>query len=413
MTADPPPVAPTPEPSHRVYPAVFLTVAALVGFFLYRIAAPLLQPGSAWGESIWAAAGFGLLFLVVLVAVHARFRIPFWRSEWLLLLLLPAAWVGLCWHGFWELTGKKNPNVPGYWLVMAAWLGYRNELKAALLAGRVRTWILTAVFCATTFLSGAIFLIWFPFSFSWIPILLLSVIAMVAIDGPKSEAPRRARPGLAVAIALVLVLVGGGVAAHVLRGPTTGESVRAFLGSTDAQVALAWRYRQGNGVAQDYARAAVLFERAAKSGSVRAQYDLGILHYYGLGGTDDQSRRWLEAAAQRDYGPAVTMLGVLERRQGNPSQALEHWRRAAALRDPFGEYLLGTAYLEMSTWIANTESDTERHLVRALYWLEKARRHGVNPVGGLLPQVWGTVPEESAERLAAAVFRNVEEGREP
>jgi hypothetical protein len=398
---------PPSPPSRRIYSAVFLGVAWLVGFSAYRVIGT--NTASAWGQSIWAAAGFGLMFMVGLLAVHARFRIPFWRSEWLLLILLPAVWLGLCWHAFWELTGKKNPNVPVYFFLIVAWLGYRNELNTALAAGRVRTWILTGVFCLTAFLSGALLLLWFPFGFEWIPIFLVSLIAMFGIDVPKAEAPRRRRPGVIAVAGVLAVLLAGGVTAWVLQGSATSESVQAFFGSADAQCALAWRYR----ASQDYARAAVLFERAAKSGSSRAQYDLAVLHYYGLGVQEDRSRAWLEAAAGQNYAPAVTLLGLLEKREGSPVKAMEHWQRAAGLGDPFGEYLLGTAYLDRTTWVANTEADAERNLVLALYWLEKARSDGVNPVGGLLPQVWSTVPEEAADRITATVFRSVKEGRAP
>ena len=56
-------------------------------------------------------------------------------------------------------------------------------------------------------------------------------------------------------------------------------------------------------MAQDYARSAAWWEKAAAQGHTQAQYNLGVLYYNGEGVPRDisKAREWLEkAAAQGD-----------------------------------------------------------------------------------------------------------------
>jgi TPR repeat protein len=421
--SDAPPVKKAP---FTIYPYVFLTVAFFIGFGLFKGFGSLLSPEAApaWLLSVTgstgAAIGFGVLFLIGVIAVHMFFRIPVYKSELLLLQLLPAIWMLLCFDGFRSLEPKENHNSGAYLLLAGTWFFNRKDLSASLLAGRVGTWSAAALFCGTGFLAGMLLLVWFPFGWAGLPIFFLGFIAMVFViatpepkKAPAAEAPAPAPTPRRTAlwpVVVALVAVAGLGAAYVLfSGRLTGDSLRAFLGSSEAQFRMGWRYREGEGVAQDFSIAAAYFEKAAASGSARAQYDLGILQYYGLGVPEatgrDRSRR-LEQAAAQNYAPAVTMLGLIARRdEHDPGKAMELWRRGASLRDPFAEYLLGTAYLGLAP--------SEGNLTRALYWFEKARRSSINPVGNLLPQIWSTVPEESLDRVTAAVFQNLEKGTEP
>ncbi len=180
--------------------------------------------------------------------------------------------------------------------------------------------------------------------------------------------------------------------------------------SVDALVDEAWRYREGTGVEQSYAKAAELLEKAAKLGSPRAQYDLGILHFYGLGTPEspEQASHWFEQAGQRNYGPAVTMLGTLAMgdNQEPNDKAMDLFRRAAKLGDPWGEYLLGSAYLKR-------RQGTDDNLPRALYWLQKAQQHGVEPIKGLVLQLWSMIPDEDAERVGKDVAQWLDNNVEP
>jgi len=62
----------------------------------------------------------------------------------------------------------------------------------------------------------------------------------------------------------------------------------AEQGNTDAQVRLGFAYKGGEGVAQDYAQAAIWLRRAAASGDEYAQYELHkSAEFYGNPYSDD------------------------------------------------------------------------------------------------------------------------------
>lgn len=391
-------------------------------------------------------------------------RIPL-QAEWLLLWLLPVAWMGFCFDAFrhWE-PSKAYVNAIAYLFLGVIWLAVGSKLKTALRAGHARIWGRAAVYCVSAGLTGLVFFILFPnswaFWFVFFPgIWVVSGITRdkakeqgspLAPEGRTDEAPPgekgRALPTALLLIAGLISVLG--YAAFSMSGPR-GElgrlKVRATLGFEDAQLGLAWRYREGRGLPQDFSKAGLWFEKAAKSGSARAQYDLGLLHYYGLGdlrvseadfggpGTagENQARRWFELAARQDYAPAITLLGLMAAQdEHDTKKAIELWERAVSLQDPWAKYLLGAAYLNLrasapdtdvmagsiatvSVHYAARQAESEKHLILALYWLEQARRDGVEPIGGLLQHVWATVPSESVEHVSTEVFRGLEEGIAP
>lgn len=98
---------------------------------------------------------------------------------------------------------------------------------------------------------------------------------------------------------------------------------RAQGGDAAAQAELAFRYRTGQGVAKDLARALDLYHRAAKQGEVSAYYNLGTMYYNGDGTAFDDvaACRWFTIAA--DAGDP-TAPGALQRaeRELTPEQLL-------------------------------------------------------------------------------------------
>ena len=52
----------------------------------------------------------------------------------------------------------------------------------------------------------------------------------------------------------------------------------ADQGNTDAQVNLAFDYREGHGVTQDYVQAANWYRKAAETGNVAAETNLGLFY---------------------------------------------------------------------------------------------------------------------------------------
>lgn len=91
---------------------------------------------------------------------------------------------------------------------------------------------------------------------------------------------------------------------------------KAYLGQAEAQHDLAALYTAGQGVKQDYARAAFWFRQAALQGVANAAYNLGVLFHQGLG------------TAQ------------------NIPLALDWYRLAALAGHPEAQYNLGIAYIE-------------------------------------------------------------------
>lgn len=91
---------------------------------------------------------------------------------------------------------------------------------------------------------------------------------------------------------------------------------KAYQGQAEAQHDLAALYTAGQGVKQDYARAAFWFRQAAAQGVANAAYNLGVLYHQGLGTTQ------------------------------NVALALDWYRLAALAGHPEAQYNLGIAYIE-------------------------------------------------------------------
>ena len=82
-------------------------------------------------------------------------------------------------------------------------------------------------------------------------------------------------------------------------------------------------YETGQGVAQDYRRAAQWYEKAALQGHAQAQYQLGNLYREGLGVEESliEAEQWWQRAAAQGI--------ALARRQ------LEKWQRASGQSEVF------------------------------------------------------------------------------
>ncbi len=73
----------------------------------------------------------------------------------------------------------------------------------------------------------------------------------------------------------------------------------AEAGNSRAQYQLALMYYRGEGLPQDYEKAALWYRRAAERGDVDAQLNLGLMHARGLGVKQDffEAFKWFELAA--------------------------------------------------------------------------------------------------------------------
>lgn len=373
--------------------------------------------------------------------------------ERLLLCLGPAVFAFLCFDTFKEHEpSPDNKNAGAFLLLAFGWFWQWKETWRLVPGRRGRAWAAAAAYCATMFVAGFVFFVWWPRAWAawWVIIPTVLVLAAIlsgdtpagktagprpeplmerratpaaeprAVPAPASPAlpvrpparsdpapkPRRRWPAIA-GVTLLFFVVLGGAASYLFSGPGGAglrEQWRAYLGSGDAQLALGWRYREGDGKPQDYDQAARWFARAAKNGVARAAYDLGGLHHYGLvsGADPTVAHEMLTAAGDLGYAPALTLLGLIAQSDDEGTgRAIGYWERAAALHDPWGEHLLGSALLEQ-------RAQGEDKIIGALIHLERARRGGVEPIKGMIEHVWASLPEADFERVADAVIREVE-----
>ena len=96
----------------------------------------------------------------------------------------------------------------------------------------------------------------------------------------------------------------------------------AKIGYGKAQYNLGMQYYFGQGVAQNYAQAAEWWQRAAEQNVASAQYNLGNLYYQGFGVKQDfqKAAYWWTKAAELGVAQAKTNLAVLEKWQAKNLQ---------------------------------------------------------------------------------------------
>ena len=110
---------------------------------------------------------------------------------------------------------------------------------------------------------------------------------------------------------------------------------RAEQGHANAQHSLGARYRDGQGVPQDYAEAVRWYRLAAEQGHANAQNSLGYRYQHGQGVPQDYAEavRWYRLAAEQGHANAQASLGGRYRDgQGVPQDYAEavRWYRLAA-----------------------------------------------------------------------------------
>lgn len=133
---------------------------------------------------------------------------------------------------------------------------------------------------------------------------------------------------------------------------TTLREIRPLAdeGDSNAQFQLAMLYYRGRGVAQDYAKSRLWWEKAAVQGHRVAQYNLGILYHEGRGVPQDydQARQWCEKAAAHGYADAQFQLALwYAKGEGVPQDdgtARQWWVKAAAQGHAKAQGFLGSLY---------------------------------------------------------------------
>jgi TPR repeat protein len=168
--------------------------------------------------------------------------------------------------------------------------------------------------------------------------------------------------------------------------------VRAAAEKRDvtAQLKLAVRYKDGDGVQHSSAEAAMWFQRAADQGDAEAQYCYAICLFHGEGVTKDEAAAaamWRKAAEQ-GHAKAQEALNAISTPMRAPRVASSEAASAA---------LAAASPEDMRRWIAAAEAGD----VHALYLC--AHAHSL----GIAGQV------QSDERAASLARRAAEQGHAP
>src|ERR1035437_6301447 len=183
-----------------------------------------------------------------------------------------------------------------------------------------------------------------------------------------------------LSIGVILLLLAGsavrlyGQASEADRQEFAAIKARADQGDAEAQLSVAARYGNGNGVGRDPAKAAKYIRKAAEQGSPRAQCLLGLLYTNGDGVKADkvEAVRWLHRAAIQGLAEAQFDLGMCYAKGDgvgeNAVEAVGWYRKAAAQDQADAICELGNCYLE------GTGVPTD--IPEGVKWIRKAAEQG-------------------------------------
>ncbi len=154
-----------------------------------------------------------------------------------------------------------------------------------------------------------------------------------------------------------------------------GARAAAERGNTKALYFLAKCYARGDGVTQDYPRAAAYLRKAAEQGCALAQNDLGVFYAKGLGVQQNYTEavRWYRAAAKKGDVLAQYSLGraywLGRGLETNVQTGVKWLRKAAGSGQPDSLQLLGQIYLSGGPGLKPEPS-------QAFHWFLKAAEAG-------------------------------------
>jgi TPR repeat protein len=210
--------------------------------------------------------------------------------------------------------------------------------------------------------------------------------------------------------ALTTVLLAVEAASLTARGAEAlslqAAQAGAEKGDPVALYDLGKRYSKGDGVLQDYAKAAECWRQSAEKGHAFAQNNLAVLYAKGLGVPQDHelAAKWYRKAAEAGDALAQNSMGrvcFLGRgvTQDIP-QALAWYRKAAAQKQPDAELALGEVYFKGADGLPMDYR-------AAIKWFERAVKHGrVDALCslGLIYEQGGRGTKQDAKR-AVGCFR--------
>lgn len=210
---------------------------------------------------------------------------------------------------------------------------------------------------------------------------------------------------------------------------------------------LGCRYDDGEGVEQDYAKAAEWYRKAAEQGAAEAQYHLGVLYYEGDGVEQNYTKtaEWYRKAADQGDDEAQNNLGVMyecgEGVKQSYQRAIVWYRKAADQGNAIAQNNLGELYRNgqgvnqdyakaMELYLAAAEQDyvdaqynlgemyelgqgVEQDYTKAAEWYKKAADQGDEDSQAKLKQIQSeknnkkdTNKTETIESLLVGLVQN-------
>ncbi|MBY0431135.1 MAG: sel1 repeat family protein, partial [Rhodospirillales bacterium] len=147
----------------------------------------------------------------------------------------------------------------------------------------------------------------------------------------------------------------------------------------------------------DYASALREWRPVAEQGDAAAQYNMGVIHYNGLGIERDipAAIQWFEKAAAGDNVPAMSLLGALylsgQAGKSDPGRTFRLLLDAAKKGDATAQYNVGSLYASGQGVPVN--------LVQAWVWVSAAERNGVIEAQELRKTIHARLGEDDKEHL--------------
>jgi TPR repeat protein len=176
---------------------------------------------------------------------------------------------------------------------------------------------------------------------------------------------------------------------------------RAQAGDVAAEFQVGFAYEQGDGVSQDFTKAAIWYQKAAEQNDARSQYDLGCLYLFNTAPLDyAKGIAWFRKAAEQGFPAAQTDLARFYQNGEYAPQdyalALSWYRRAAERGNGDGQLGLATLY-EGGTGVPQSYSE-------AYFWMSLAAAN--SDTAG----VWSFLARDRADerdRIAAHLTKTV------
>ncbi len=178
----------------------------------------------------------------------------------------------------------------------------------------------------------------------------------------------------------------------------------AEQGNPDAKYILATKYRNGEGVEMDKAKAAQLYRELADNGDSDAQYDLAFMLDNGEGIEMDrtESEKYFRLSADQGDSDACLCYGGILFERGEYADAEHYFITSAMKGDVKAEYNLGLLY--MGEYLGQPDVD------KAFEWFESAADKGFSYAQSMMGSIY---LERKDMAKAEEYFRYAAEQGEP